>query len=289
MYDGKFNTNFLTYFNEDKLLGYMSVNLSTQGILEAYPTLMESMFSNISNTDDNKAETIAAVATSATRLFSLLIDEEGAGKILRGDMLLLLTDLREKEVTFTDYEYDEDYNYKEITKTKTETVPDFLFLFTSDEGKMFQNFMKIGIKEDKVSYENGIYSIPGSKATPFDIYAMYHKNSVIFGSSKVHMSQIKNGTYVAKVSSQLKKDMSKNAMSVYVNGENIVSEIPTEAFPRELQKNIDFLTKNTQDVRMNFSKIKGNRMTGEMVLKTPGKGHENSLKYFLNIIEKLMD
>ncbi|KPM30847.1 Hypothetical protein I595_2824 [Croceitalea dokdonensis DOKDO 023] len=289
MYDGKFNKNFLNYFNEDRLLGYMSINLSTQGILEAYPTLMERMFSNVPNTGDTNAETISAAVTSVSRLFSLLIDEEGAAKILRGDMLLLLTDLREKEVTYTDYEYDEDYNYKEVTKTKTETVPDFLFLFTSDEVKMFHNFMKIGVQEGKVTHQNGIYSIPGSSSTPFDIYAMYHDNTVFFGSSKVHLTQIRQGTYISKSSPQLKKDMGKNAMSLYVNGKNIISEIPTEAFPRELQGNLEFLTKNTKDMRINFSKIKGNRMSGEMVLKTPVEGHKNSLQYFLNMIEQLMD
>ena len=108
MYEGKFNKNFINYINEDKLLGYMSVNLSTAGILEAYPALVETMFDATKQKSENKkAATIAAASSSVTRLFSLLIDEEGAAKILRGDMLLLLTDLREKEVTYADYEYDE--------------------------------------------------------------------------------------------------------------------------------------------------------------------------------------
>lgn len=289
MYNGKFNRNFLNYINEDKLLGYMSVNLSTKGILEAYPDLIEKMFIGKVGKTDDKTATISAATTSVSRLFSLLIDEEGAAKILRGDMLLLLTDLREKEVTYTDYEYDEDYNYKKIEKTKTETVPDFLFLFTSEEEKLFRNFMKIGVLEDKVGYEDDIYSVASSRSNPFDIYAMYYDNTVFVGSSREHLNQIKKGTYESKLSNQLKKDIIKSASSFYINGKNIVSKIPTEAFPRELRSDISFLTNNTEDLNVSFSRIKGNTMTGEMVLKTPKEGHKNSLMYFINIMEKLMD
>ncbi len=289
MYNGKFNKNFLSYINEDRLLGYLNVNLSTQGILEAYPSLIETMFTGKKEGADSKAETIAAATTSITRLFSLLIDEEGASKIIRGDMLLLLTDLREKEVTYVDYEYDEDYNYKKIKKTKTETVPDFLFLFTSEEEKMFKNFMKIGVSEKKVDYQNGIYFIDASGSNPFDIHVMYHDNTVFIGSSLEHLSQIRKGTYPAKLSNQLKKDIRNNATSFYINGKSIVSRIPSEAFPRELRDNIDFLTNNTEDLKVNFSKIKGNTMSGEMILQIPDEGHKNSLAYFFNLVDKLME
>ena len=290
MYNGKFNKNFLNYINEDNLLGYVSVNLSTQGLLEAYPELISTMFQGADGkVRDKKALTVSAAVSSATRLFSVLIDEEGAAKILRGDMLLLLTDIREKEVTYTDYEYDEDYNYKKVEKTKTETLPDFLFMFTSEEESMFHNFMKIGVLENEVNYANGIYAVEPSRSNPFDLYVMYHDNTIFIGSSQEHLSQIKSGTYPSKLSSQLKKDISKSASSFYVNGKTIISKIPSEAFPRELRKNIDFLTNNTEDLRVNFSKIKGNTLTGEMVLKTPKEGHRNSLVYFIDLMEKLMD
>ena len=109
------------------------------------------------------------------------------------------------------------------------------------------------------------------------------------GRAPPALTQIKNGTYPAKLSSTLKKGISKSATSFYVNGKNIISEIPSEAFPRELRSNIDFLTENTEDLSVNFSKIKGNTMTGKMILKTPEKGHKNSLAYFINIIDKLME
>ncbi|KAG1647941.1 hypothetical protein GQR58_030216 [Nymphon striatum] len=123
----------------DKLLGYWNLNTSTEGTLVAYPKLLDQMFKS-----DSK-NTISNSVSLASNLVSILLDEEAAATIVRGDMLLALTDLREQTVTYTDYEYDEDYNYKEIEKTKTETIPDFIFMFTSEQEKLFKNLMRIGI------------------------------------------------------------------------------------------------------------------------------------------------
>jgi len=110
MYDGKMNSNFFNYFNEDKMLGYFAINASTKGILETYPEMMTSMFENY------EYEEVAAFIPIGMRVLSLLIDEEGAAQILRGDMLFVLTEMKERELSYTTYEYDENYERTEVTK-----------------------------------------------------------------------------------------------------------------------------------------------------------------------------
>lgn len=284
MYNGKMNKNFTKYINEDDMLGYMSLNLSTEGLLTAYPNLASSLF------DTGSGETISESVALGAKVLSLLIDEEGTSKILRGDMFLALTNLSEKQVTYTDYEYDEDFNYTEIEKTKTETVPDFLFMFTSEEKEIFTRIMRIGIKEKQLEAKNGLFQfIDMPKSTPFNMYVMYKDNTVIFGSSLKDMTAIQKGTYVSKLSSEHKKNIIKNASSVYVNGKKIMSEIPEDSFPRELRNKVDFLTSNTEDIKFNFQKIKGNSMKGELIWQTSEDGHKNSLAYFINMIDAIMD
>ena len=289
IYNGKFNSDFLKYINEDKMLGYVNVNMSTEGILEAYPDIIRNAFTDKTYDNNRDVQNIANITNVASQLFTLLIDEEGASKIIRGDMLLLLTDLREREITYTDYEYDEDYNYTEIEKTKTENVPDFLFLFTSEQERMFHSIMKIGMSEGEVTYENGIYQVNTAGSIPFDMYCMFKNNTVFMGSSVEHLTQVKNGTYPAKVSSQMKKDLAKNASSFYVNGKSILSKVPSEAFPRSFRNDIDYIINNTENLKLNFSRVKGNTMSGEMILETPTQGHKNSFAYFINVIDQLMD
>lgn len=284
MYNGKFNKNFLNYLNEDKLLGYWNLNTSTEGTLVAYPKLLDQMFKS-----DSK-NTISNSVSLASNLVSILLDEEAAATIVRGDMLLALTDLREQTVTYTDYEYDEDYNYKEIEKTKTETIPDFIFMFTSEQEKLFRSLMRIGVNEGEISYENGIYEIVNMRSSsPFEIFAMYKDNTVFIGSSKQHLVEINSGTYVSKLSKTHKTNLTRNSTSMYVNGKKIVSEIPVDSYPNSLKGEIGFITQNTEDIQINFSRVKGNSMKGEMIWATPEVGHKNSFAYFINMIDALMD
>ena len=283
MYDGKFNSKFTKYINENRLLGYWSLNMSVEGMLNAYPGLIESLFQDTEENHYSDAVSIGA------NLFSLLIDEKGAAEILRGDALLVLTDLSERTVTYTDYEYDEDYNSKEVEKTKTETVPDFLFMLTSEQEQLYNKLIRIGVREGELEAMNGMYKITSmGNSAPFDVFLLFKDDMFLMGSSKRDMMAIAAGTFVSKLSGSHKSHMKKNVTSMYINGKKIIAQIPTELYPSDLRGQIGFLTQNTEDVYFTFEKMKGNSMKGEMVWNTATSGHQNSFDYFLNMIEALM-
>ncbi len=285
MYNGKMNSNFFKYFNEDKMLGYFSVNTSTKGILEAYPDMMTTMFEN---SGDNEMATFIPIGM---KFLSLLIDEEGAAKILRGDMLFVLTKMEEREVTYTTYEYDDNYERTEVTKTKTETLPDFLMMVTSSEKDLFHKIMNVAVKESRGEVtlaENGMYQI-NTNELPYTVNVMFKDNAILVGSSPTDMMAISKGTYKAKISGKHKKIIAGNSSSIYVNGKQIATKFPRDIMPRDLQERIDYIADNTEDVIFKVGKIKGNILEGEMILNTPEEGHKNSLAYFLNMVNTLID
>ncbi len=284
IYKGRFNPKFTSYLNEDRMLGYWSMNMSVEGMLNAYPGLIDNLFNT------KEPNEYRDVASLGAHLFSLLIDEEAVAEIVRGDMLLVLTDLSEREVTYTDYEYDEEYNYKEVEKTKTETVPDFMFMFSSEQKELFNKLVRIGIREGELEATNGMYKLTTmGSSSPFDLYVMFKDDMFFMGSSKKDMTSISNGTYASKLSSGHKRNMKKNVSSMYVNGKKIITQIPADSYPVDLRNKIGFLTENTEDVLFNFEKIKGNTMKGELIWSTATGGHNNSFDYFLNMIEALID
>jgi len=285
MYNGKINKKFFNYFNEDKTLGYFSINMSTEGLLNSYPKLMNTMFEGIGKGEEKD---LAAVGT---RLFSVLIDEEAVAEIVRGDMLFVLTDLEEKEVTYTTYEYDENYESKEVTKTKTEAVPSFMFMFSSTEKELFHKIMNIGIREGDVTFENGIYEVKVPDL-PFttSINVLFKDDVILMGTSIEQLTAIKNDKYVGNVSSKHKKLISKNASTMYVNGNHILEEIPSEMFPSDIQKEMNTLSDYAEDAIFKIGKVKGNTLESELRLNIPeGKGHKNSLVYFINMIDSFLD
>lgn len=285
MYNGKMNSNFFKYFNEDKMLGYFSVNTSTKGILEAYPDMVSNMFENYENNE------IAAFVPISMRVLSLLLDEEGAAKILRGDMLFVLTEMKERELSYTTYEYDDNFKRKEVTKTKKETLPGFLMMVTSSEGGMFTKLMNIAVKESKgevVLNNNGIYQLTTSEL-PFTLNVMFKDNAIILGTSYTDMMAIQSGKFNSKVSGTHKNLIKKSSSAIYVNGQEIASTFPREIMPSDIKKRIDFVAENTKDVIFKTGKVKNNAIEGEMILNTPQEGHNNSLAYFLNMINTLID
>lgn len=285
MYNGKMNSNFFKFFNEDKMLGYFSVNMSTQGILEAYPEMMSKMFEGYE--DDE----VAAFVPIGMRILSLLIDEEGAAKILRGDMLFVLTEMKERELSYTTYEYDENYEREEVTKTIKETLPGFLMMLTSSEGDLFHQLMNIAVKESRGEVTlnaNGIYQL-NTNELPFALNVMFKNDAILIGTSFEDMVAIKNGKFNSKVGGKHKNLIKKNSSAIYVNGQEIASTFPREIMPNDFKEKIDFIAENTEDVIFKTGKVKKNAMEGEMILNTPEKGHNNSLAYFLNMITALMD
>ena len=285
MYNGKMNSNFFKYFNEDKMLGYFAINMSTQGILEAYPEMMSKMFEGYG---DNE---VAEFVPIGMDVLSLLLDEEGAAKILRGDMLFVLTEMKERELTYTTYEYDENYEREEVTKTKKETLPGFLMMITSSEGDLFHKLMKIAVKESRGEVTlntNGIYQLNTSEL-PFALNVMFKDDAILIGTSYEDMNAIKTGKFDSKVSGKHKSLIKKNSSAIYVNGQEIASTFPREIMPNEFKERIDFIAENTEDVIFKTGKVKNNAMEGEMILNTPEKGNTNSLAYFLNMINALMD
>jgi len=149
----KLNKKFLNYVNSEKALGFMSYSIDTKAYLEEFPKLMKQTYGSfLGGKMDEEVEL-------GTDLFSLLLDEEAVSKVIKGDALFVINGLKTKEVTYTTYEYDDDYKQKEVTKTKNETLPDFLFMFSSEDTRLIEKLIKYGIHKNMVTAENNIYKI----------------------------------------------------------------------------------------------------------------------------------
>ncbi len=283
IYNGNLNKNFFNYFNEDEVQGYLSVNMSTEGVLKAYPQMIESMFAGM------EKEHIGDLVAIGTRVASILLDEEAIAKAFRGDMLFVMTGLEQTEVNYTTYEYDENYESTEVTKTKTETLPKFIYMVTSEEQEIFNRLMRIGIKEKTIVFENGIYKLTAPDL-PFTLNMFFKGNTLLVGNSTKDMMAISNNTYKAKVSKKHKKLMSNNATTLYINGKLMANQISAEAIPAEFKEKLSFIKDNVEDLVFRIGQVKGNTVDGEMIFNTPtGKGHKNSLAYFMNMIEVLAE
>ncbi|GAA3607964.1 hypothetical protein Q4Q39_10235 [Flavivirga amylovorans] len=278
-YNSKMNKNFYNYFNQNDILAYMSFSMNTQALLEEYPALMTSMYGGIM---PNYKEEV----NLSGEFLSLLLDEEAIGELMTGDMLFVLNDFGEKEVTYTTYEYDENYKSKEVTKTKKEVVPDFMIMIGSKKEALLNKVVRLGIKHKLIANKEGYYKINvPKKDMPFDLYVVVKNDILFFTSSEEKISNIVNNRYVKNLGKHQK--LIKNNSSVfYINGEKLISKVPVSELSRKERRYFDYAKDNLKDAYFKSSKMKGNKIQSEIKINT-SNSHGNSLNVFFNLIEAL--
>ncbi|WP_316806381.1 hypothetical protein [Pedobacter agri] len=274
----KLNKKFLKYINSEKAIGFMGYSIDTKAYLEEFPKLMKQTYGSFLG--KNMEEEIEL----GTDLFSLLLDEEAVSQVIKGDALFVINGLNTRDVTYTTYDYDDDYNRKEVTKTKKETLPDFLFMFSSEDNRLMNKLIKYGMNKNYVTLNNNIYKIE-EKKSPVDIYFMIKDGIVFFGNSLTEMQGISNNNYVSSISKMHKKLLAKNNFSFLFNAKNLVGKVPdSEIGGEETAKKFNETLGKMGNVYMKSNPIKGNVVSADISAEIPN-GHENALKYLFSLIE----
>ena len=274
----KLNKKFLKYVNSDKAIGFMGYSIDTKAYLEEFPKLMKQTYGAFLGR--NMEEEIEL----GTDLFSLLLDEEAVSEVVKGDALFVINGLNTKDVTYTSYEYDDDYNQKEVTKTKKETLPDFLFMFSSEDNRLMNKLIKYGMNKRYVTVNNNIYKIE-EKKSPIDIYFMIKDGIVFIGNSLNEMQSINDNTFKSEITKTHKTLLAKNNFSFLFNAKNLVGKVPTEEIGgEETAKKFNETLGKMGNVYMKSNPIKGNFVSADISAEIPN-GHENALKYLFSLIE----
>lgn len=280
IYNKRFNKKFYKYFNQDNALAYFNLTMSTQGLLESYPDIMANTYGNIFSSYKEETEI-------AANLLNILLDEEAIEELVGGDFLFVLNDLKQQEISYTSYDYDADYNKKEVTKTKQELLPDFTLMMSSKNEKFLGKIMRLGIKHEILG-DKGSYCAITQKELPIDLFVGIKNDIVFLTSSEKRLQQIMLGTFKSSLGKH-KKILSKNAMTIYVNGTEIIKKIPEDMynFNKKFDETITGITNKRLEVQLSTSKFKGSKIHTNLIINTPEK-EENSLKFFFNLINELI-
>lgn len=282
IYSRKINRKFLKYIDSNKALAYLGYGIDTEAYLEELPKLIENTYSPLMlgmGVDDG------SISLGAD-LFSLLLDEKAVGKMIKGDALIVLNGISEKEVTYKDYEYDEDYNSTEVEKTKKESVPDFLFMASSDDTRLIVKLLDYAIAKELMSKEKGIY-IFKDPIESFNFNLLLKDGILFLSTSFEDLYRIQMGTFKGYASKSHRKLIKKNNFLAYFSSKKMFDSVPVKDRDVLLSK-APFLyqMKDMGGLYMKSSGIKGNNVSGEFVIET-SKDYKNALKYMFSLIESV--
>jgi len=152
LYNQKVNPKLFNYVNASNMMGFGLITLDIKKTFEAILDVYVPIIDQMPLYGGGKAE-------SVLDLLGIALDEDALATILDGQMLVAVTDYKEVEISYVDYEYDDDYNLQKIEKTRKEEIP----LIVAELGIGNQeNFKKIinSLKTFQIlTEEDGIYSL----------------------------------------------------------------------------------------------------------------------------------
>ncbi|SEM51273.1 protein of unknown function [bacterium A37T11] len=278
MYKRKLNKKFLKYIDSDKAVGMLSLSLNSQAYLEELPKLVHQTYSRLVPVYGHEIDLGALI-------FSLLLDEKGLGQVVKGDGLMLLNGISEREVTYTDYEYDQDYNSKEVQKKKIEQIPDFLAMFSSDDSRLFEKLLDYGVFRKTVIHADGLYTLPVGKS-PFPLHFLIKDKIVFVGTSLQDIQRIQKGQTWGKVSSKDRTVLTKNNMALLLKTSKapaLLSNIPAaSASGLDRWKR---LAAGMGDFSISTTRFKGNKIGGVFNADVPSSD-VNGLKYLIRLVNQ---
>jgi len=279
VYNKKINPKLLTYLNDDAL-GFLSFNLNSEAYLKHMPRIVQRVYGGM----DAKVGKIIDLFVTG---FDIVVDEKAVAKVFKGDNLLILNGVSQKEVKYIDYEYDEDYNYTEIEKTKMEKIPNYIWMFSSDDTRIFEKIFSILELENNMVNHNGIYEIMGGKADEFAPYILIQDGIVFLGNDLEQMEQIKAKTYRGQSGGRFATMAKKNKFALLFNTKKVPEMVEDLKLPvhRSMEEEMNTLSQYG-DIYMISNGMKGKKFLWEAGVDFP-KTSKNGLDYLINSLDNI--
>ncbi|MFL0062125.1 hypothetical protein [Tenacibaculum maritimum] len=278
IYNSKLNKSFLNYIDTNKALSYLSFSINTSNLLKEYPNI-------IVNTYGSLFPKIKEEATVASDLINLFLDEEAIGKLVTGDTVLILNDLKEEEVNYTTYDYDKDFKKTENVKTKKELRPSFLFMLGTENKDLITKLSLLSAKHNTTTTYDKYFKVSSLKEKlPIDLFFTTKDDIFFVTNSEKQIKDIANDTFVSNV----KKHQSllrKNSSVAYIDINGILAKLPSNSNSYEVKLATKVMT-TFKEVYITTGSVKGKRMKSELKINLK-ESSKNPLEVLLDLFEDI--
>ncbi|MDH6251721.1 hypothetical protein M2347_001448 [Chryseobacterium sp. H1D6B] len=276
VYKGKKNKK-LAALIDDKSIGYYAVNVNSNKYFDIVYSLLKD-----SGEGEYQKEMELIMET-----MKIVLDEEAIAKIAPGNGILVLNELKSKQVEYTDYDYDEDYNEKEVKKTKDVMVPNFTFAFATENESYWNRVFNLLITNKhlakKFSKNGTFYSFKEEKSNGYlDQFFFTVKDGIVYLTTSTDNIRPKEQSEVSK---KWAKESSKYALSGRLDIQKLIIGLDKEFKSKSERKTLDLLRKNVGELNYK-TEVKGESIETEIDY-TIKSASENSLMYFFDLFDEI--
>ncbi|MFZ4263672.1 hypothetical protein ACFRAE_16650 [Sphingobacterium sp. HJSM2_6] len=281
IYKNKANPKFNQYLSED-ILGFFSLNINTENYIKHLPAIVKYIYGY------DEKEQIGNMIDLGSTLFDVLLDEKAIAKVFKGDNLFVLNGIVNKEVSYTDYEYDDDFNATEIQKTRIEKIPQFLFMFSSEDTRIFEKVIQLGINHGEVTNDGGIYEVKNDNAA-ISPFILMHDGIVFLGNDKAQLQAIQSNKVLNRAHKPFVDFAKKSQFSLLFNTKKLPSTLQELGVPiqKSLESSVSDLEKYGNFTMKSYVG-KGDLFNFDMEMEFPND-KSNALMFIIDSIDTLMN
>ena len=187
--DRKLNKNFFKYLPKENM-GYMTMAINMENMANE----MTGMFAPMIEQSGMTVPEMEGMALDFLATAGIKMDRKGMYNLLKGDMVIAVTGMREFNVTKT--QYDEDFNRVEVDSKQK--LPEFLAMMSIGSESDIMQFVKMGIDAGMLGKESGKFNayklaVPTSEL-PMDVFMAVHDGMLFFtNNNELVTKKLKKG------------------------------------------------------------------------------------------------
>jgi Domain of unknown function (DUF4836) len=285
--NSKQNTSLLNVVNPGNI-GYFSMSINTEAMLNYYYTAMKKYLGNVSYMSE-----YSDMVNVYIDLVQIMIDEKGIAELNPGNYLFVMHDMKTKMIEYTDYEYDKEYNSKEVKKKKKELSPNFTFVMDTKREDFMQKLVKLPLKyseKNKYNYKDkgGYYEL-AFDSTKYPVSSLFFivkdGKAMVTTSKEVVSNTLANKGFA--IDDETKKSIMDNNYSIKIDSKKLFDILGTEASTKTNKKICAYMAENMGDIKTE-SGFKDGMIQGTTTIKINGN-HANGLEFIFNTIEYMND
>jgi hypothetical protein len=263
-YKLKPNKDFFKYINSSNLIGLYSIAMSPEGFISSYGT---EIYKVLEKTKEG------TLLTNFLDIIDIFVDEEEIYTLLKGDMLIAVTDVKVFEKESVDYEFNEKTDkWDEVKSMKKQPLPLAVMMMSYGSEENIMKFVKLASNSGVISKKDeGVWIVGGVKEeTGFDLYIIVKDGVFMVTNDEAIPANLKSGFPKDKqLDSKETKNITDYVQYGFIDVDNLAKtgKRVSEEMNVELPADISMFEKTFNRLEFNTSRPKGNETTSEFLLK----------------------
>lgn len=278
------NKDFFKYIDNSNLMGVYSFAMSPQSAMESYG---KELYRVLEKSKEG------LMITNVLDIIDIFVDEDEIYTLLKGDMLMAVTDLKVIEKKSTDFEYNEESDkWEEVSEIKKEMIPVMSLMMSYGSEENIMKFVKLAANAGVISKTaEGVWTVGGVKEeVGFDVFIIVKNGVLMFTNDENIANNVDAGIAKNKqMDAKEIKDITSYIQYAFVDAGKITGTLKSayKSMDKVLPMDLDEIEKAVKRFEIKTHHPKGNEILTEFHL-IMGDPNANVLQTMLDGVMKAM-